>query len=93
MVDTSSNVGNVCQLLTNGKVNNLPITTGKAFGIAQNSMGTVMLKGISNIHTGLKTGEKYYFNVNGILSADSIGTFVGVAISDAEIYIEDYIID
>jgi hypothetical protein len=92
-VETTLTSGQVCQLLADGKVNNLPVTTGKTLGISQNSDGAVMLKGVSKCHSGLTIGAFYYYNTNGVISTDSNGTFIGIAISDTNLYMPDYIID
>jgi hypothetical protein len=84
--------GQVCQLLTSGLVNNLPISSGKALGIVQVSTGMVLLKGISKVHTGLVPGTKYYYDTNGVISTTNTGTFIGYALSTTEIYIPNYII-
>lgn len=93
VVDTILTAQKVCQLLPDGKVNNLPITTGKPLGISQNTTGTVMLKGISKGHSNLTVGAKYYYDINGTISTANSGTFIGVAISTTELYIPEYIID
>jgi hypothetical protein len=92
IVDTLASRGKVCQLLTNGSINDMPLTTGKALGIAQDSVGTIMLKGLSQGHVGLTVGANYYYDTNGIISTN-IGTYIGTSLSPTEIFMNDYIID
>lgn len=73
----------------NTRVARLLCDTGKILGVSQNSTGSVILKGISRSHIGLITGSKYYFDSDGIIGTDNTGTFLGVAISDTEIFIPE----
>jgi len=91
-ITTTSTKGNVVQLLTTGKINNLPLSGGKVLGIAQDNAGTILLKGLSTIHTGLTIGSKYYYDSNGVLSTTVSGTYIGYAISATDLFIADYII-
>lgn len=91
-VTTIATTGQVVQLQTTGKINNLPLSSGKALGIAQNTTGTVLLKGISKVHAGLIPGASYYFDSNGVISTN-IGIFIGYAVSTTELLVPDYIIN
>lgn len=67
-------------------------TIGKIIGIAQDSIGNVMLKGVSKGHVGLTVGANYYYDINGVLSINPTGTYIGTAISTTEILIPNYTI-
>lgn len=91
-VATTVTTGQVIQLQTTGKINNLPISGGKSLGIAQDNSGNVLLKGVSKVHSGLILGTKYYFDTNGVISTNNTGIFLGVALSSTDLYVPDYII-
>lgn len=62
--------------------------TGIAWGVMQYD-GTVVFKGISSSHLNLSIGKKYYYDVNGVISAiPNNRTFLGKAISPTEILID-----
>lgn len=88
------NSGKLCTfILTSTMITPAETRAGKAIGIAQDTNGIVMLKGISKGHTGLTAGAKYYYDSTGAISTTSTGTYIGVALSPTEILITDYIID
>jgi hypothetical protein len=82
-------IGQVVQLNQDGTISNLP-QSGTIIGVYQGD-GKVILKGISNIHSGLTPNASYYFDVNGVISTTNAGTFLGIAISSTELLIPGYL--
>lgn len=72
-------------------------TTGKVLGIAQDTDGNIVLKGVSNGHSNLVVGQKYYYDDSGNLTTEhdvfNPTIYIGNAISSSEIFIQDFIID
>ncbi len=82
-------VGQVVQLNLDGTISNLP-HSGTIIGVYQGD-GKVILKGISNIHSGLTPNTNYYYDANGVISTTNTGTFLGIAISSTELLIPGYL--
>ncbi|MGN7469634.1 hypothetical protein [Brevibacillus sp. SAFN-007a] len=67
--------------------------TGKLIGYLQDAAGTVVLKGNVKGLTGLGIGRPYYADsITGLPNLNN-GTMVGVALTDSELLITDYVID
>ena len=60
---------------------------GKPIGIAKDSSGSVFIKGIYKGLSGLTIGANYYYDVNGVISMDNTGIYLGFAIAENKLYI------
>ena len=67
--------------------------TNKPLGVALNTTGTVQLQGIVHgIFSSLVPGCNYYFDVNGAITTNSAGTYLGVALNPTDLLILNYIL-
>ncbi|MFD2171438.1 hypothetical protein [Tumebacillus lipolyticus] len=64
---------------------------GKPIGVCLTS-NTVTVQGISSNHSTLSAGETYYYDTNGLITTDSRGIQIGVALSDTDIFMKEPII-
>lgn len=83
-------IGKVVNVISSGNIQDYA-GTGYGIGVYQGG-GVVILKGISNVHSGLIVGSRYYYDNTGAVTPIASGNkYLGIALNSTALMIPDFI--